>query len=1303
MEYQTNEDLYGTPRDEAAWEERLEEDEKLRIQAQEQQTYAEQEAAEDSGDTPSTEGGEQQQEKTEGDGIDLKDVAEVALAIPTGLTDFGVGVLNKLPYKNNENVPNPFDHLRDEDDKLKTLPTFENKTAQAIRDISSVVLPAIAFTRGFGLIGRAAHAKVGWKLGNDAFVKWLSNAGIAGLGGVVADEIAPVQERDHNAMGMLKSSYPQTWGWISDDWATLDSDSPDVKRAKNRNEGLGLGFASDVLLGAGKLAKSLRGVKKATQWVPENEKASSYLSKIAKDEILSSDPVEDAVLQSAKRRADEFADLGATNFKNNVELGIDKPALGYHDLYDYYEQGIRSTDPKRIIGASVDLVRINENIATAYGRLGSIATESAMKEGLKLNDAGLSMLRILGNDLSEAGNYGYRVSGNQYISHKKITDAGEKLVADLFGSEVSEMHKILDPYSVKDASTKTTKLNREGIKAVRGAIKKYMDEYSSMDILKAQAYMTTSFAGQVSDMAEGARLVNSRPASVIRAQEQILDRLNYLMLLDGQSKLTKARSASMRTLTERVGRNKMTKQEAAELVKLEENDTLKALARLQSETESTIETFRQIQQERPEMLGPLMLAYEVTDGNIKSMTKLNDYIRNTTGVVRKAFFDAQPEMPSAWTQGMWANLYNSILSSVGTPIKAGMSNLVLSVQRPIATYAGAMIAGDKEVLKRASYMYQVGMVDSLQKAFGHMNQIFRRASNDPDSIGYIMRDDISRKNAETMDVLKSFADANEVQGLYGPSSMVTRIEAMNDLAEHPWLRFSANAMTAFDGFTRSFIGSIEARGRAYDSLLSAGKEVNNESVKAASQRVYNEMFDERGFITDKAVEYASREIAMNLDSKVVTSLNDIIKRAPVLKPFLMFPKTSTNMLRYASTFNPLGLFINDLNAFKLPFNKMKTEDAVQLLTSRGIPIDENMSIAYDTIRAELKGRKALGTMAVFGAVGLFTSDRLTGNGLYDKTRQRARRELEWKPKSFKGWDGRWYSYEGLGALGDWLALTTDVLDNFDTLDEPTLELQLNRMGYILSANITNKAFISGLEPLNDVLAGNPSAITRWSSSFTGGFLPGSGFRNELGRLLDPQLKEVGNDFSSMFANRNVGLKGDLPDLYDWMDGSKVGEPIGFFTRVRNTYFQMWRSSDKISDQKQFLMDIEFDGRPSLRTNGNGIEYSPEQRSEITSLIGRDKIFAKEVRRIMNSTDGKRFRKEFKEAQKKGVFVNREDFQNLHYELNYALRNAQTWAEGESTSYEAIQQRQYYEAEQKRRARMNDIQGIINLQKETNLN
>ena len=38
------------------------------------------------------------------------------------------------------------------------------------------------------------------------------------------------------------------------------------------------------------------------------------------------------------------------------------------------------------------------------------------------------------------------------------------------------------------------------------------------------------------------------------------------------------------------------------------------------------------------------------------------------------------------TQGMWSNIYNSVLSSIGTPLKAGLSNLSLMIERPIATF-----------------------------------------------------------------------------------------------------------------------------------------------------------------------------------------------------------------------------------------------------------------------------------------------------------------------------------------------------------------------------------------------------------------------------------------------------------------------------------------------------------------------------------------------------------------------------------------------------------------------------------------
>ncbi len=1199
---------------------------------------------------PST---EEAQPKEEKKGNALKTTAEAALAIPTGTVDWGISLYNTVMPGEVLDLPN--------------IPRFENEVTQSIRDISSVVVPTIFITRGLGAAGTAAHAKVKWKIGNDVFVRWFSKAGLAGAGGVIADSVAPVQERDHNALGMLKQTWPQTYGWVSDDWATLDDDSPDLKRQKNIKEGLGIGFAADVLVGAGKLAKSLKGVTKATEWVPENEKAASVLKNMQEPD-LSTDPIENSVLKSAKRRYDQTSEIGDVSLNKSVNL--DEPTIGVHDVYDYYEQGARSGDPSGIYGASVDAVKIAKNIDTINGRVGSVVTPGAMDYLVDGKDAGHKLIKHAA-DLLKDSKYGYNASNGRYISHKEIMETGKRLAADLYKMDVPEMDALLRNLSGVDPDTGARVLKSEAYSAVMQAIKQYSDDFINMDITRAQAYISTSLAGQVSDMAKGGRLFNEKVGAVQRAQDQILDRLQYLMQIKGTTSYARGRALNMLNLWNRVGKKSISDADALAAIKNEKNSTLKALERIQRESKQTIETLRQVKAERPDLLGPLMLAYEVTDGKVSTITALNDYIRNTTGVFKKALFDGRTDMPSAWTQGLWSNIYNSVLSSIGTPLKAGASNLALMIERPIATFGGALLQGDKEVMRRASYMYNVGMVDTLQKAYSHMNQVFRRAAEDPGSVGYIMRDDIARKNDNTMAVLRSFANAKEAEGMFGPSVITNQIEMMNDMAEHPWLRFSANAMTAFDGFTRSFIGSIEARGKAYDTLMKTGKAIDKEDLKKLSDGLYDQMFDDKGFISDAAVEYASREIAMNLNNKSVDALSQLINRAPILKPFLMFPKTSMNMLAFSGSHNPLGVFINDMNAFKLPFAQMDQVDVERLLTSRGIPIDENMGIAYDTIRAELKGRKAIGGLTVMGAVGLFTTDRLNGNGIYDKTRQKFRREAGWKPRSYKGWDGKWYSYENMGALSDWLALTADIMDNFDTLDAPTLETQLNKMGYILSANLTNKSFTAGLEPLNDVLAGNPAALSRWGASFGSAFLPGSGFRNEFGRLLEPQLKEVDQEFFQLLANRNVGAKSGLPDLHDWIDGGKVGVPKGFWQRVWNTYSPWWKQGDAISPEKQFLIDIEFDGRPSLRTNGKGIEYTPQQRSEVTDWMGKSKYFRNEVRKIMRSIDGKQFRKELKAS---GNVMDRELYKRIHTRLHLALKRAKGFAETQISDKEGVREK-----------------------------
>ena len=97
------------------------------------------------------------------------------------------------------------------------------------------------------------------------------------------------------------------------------------------------------------------------------------------------------------------------------------------------------------------------------------------------------------------------------------------------------------------------------------------------------------------------------------------------------------------------------------------------------------------------------------------------------------------------------------------------------------------------------------------------------------------------------------------------------------------------------------------------------------------------------------------------------------------------------------------------------------------------------------------------------------------------------------------------------------------MDNFDSVTEADLATNLNKMGFILAANLTDKSMLAGLEPMNDVLRGNPAAMSRWAASFASSLAPFSGARNELGRLMSPELREVDMEFLQLLRNRNKYL------------------------------------------------------------------------------------------------------------------------------------------------------------------------------------
>ena len=101
--------------------------------------------------------------------------------------------------------------------------------------------------------GKAAQARVGNPLGNTAFMKFVGARGVEAGASVAVGAVSSEYEEGDNLAGMVKKALPPQYDFIPNNWATLDGDSPDIKRQKSINEDLALGFMIPLVGFAGKL------------------------------------------------------------------------------------------------------------------------------------------------------------------------------------------------------------------------------------------------------------------------------------------------------------------------------------------------------------------------------------------------------------------------------------------------------------------------------------------------------------------------------------------------------------------------------------------------------------------------------------------------------------------------------------------------------------------------------------------------------------------------------------------------------------------------------------------------------------------------------------------------------------------------------------------------------------------------------------------------------------------------------------------------------------------------------------------
>lgn len=1178
---------------------------------------------------------------------------EVATAIPTGFLDFGADLINKFLPKSLIQVPK--------------VTKYENKVAQTVRDISAVVGPTIALQGAGMAAGTAAQSRVGWSLGNTAFMKFLGARGVEAGAAVAVGSVSDQYETGDNLMGSIKKSLPAQWDFIPDNWATLDSDSPDIKRQKSINEDLGLGFLIPFVSFARKFGSAIGEVKEVF-----NPKVVGFTDK-AKSWVDEATPVADDVddlTKYALNQEDSLDELGAYNLSNNPNMDV--ALKGVHDLYDWNELGIRTVDDFGIVGASLDAVRIAKNYDTVYGRLGSVISPPATKYAVTNPTAAEEITLGLARQLKDADEYGMEAA-NWSIKFDDVVKQGENLAVELFDPSMSvkELREVLEPFIVKTKEG-AEYVAEEGYARLFRAMGVMSEGLSDMDIARTQGYLATSLAGQVSDIAEGVR-INSGSVSVEGAQERIKENLMFLMKLQGVTRYY----ANQKRGTKNIFQKMLSRGKNPDPILTSDEDVARIIDSVQNEVNVFGENLDFLRNTSPKTAEALMELYELSDGKINSIFKLNEDIQNTFTRWRP-LIDNEPDAPNILAQAVRANYYNSMLSAVGTGAKALFGNLGGIIAEPVSYFAGAVARGDLESIQRGWMAYSA-IWDTQKKALPYAGQLFMKASQNPNSVVDATRRDYIFQVEEKINAYRKIAQEQEAQGNYGLGYLIDTYENMMHMANDPVFRLIPNTFTGFDGWTNATLANAHARFRAMSELKRLGKDAKPSEIKKLADAEYDSMFGTDGLIVDEAVKYNTAEIALNLDTSMAKSLDKFLKSVPAARMFFRFPTTMTNIVKQADDYMPLPLksFQQDINDLAYTSKEelfANPELMDRLLSSRGFnPSKMDETMKFDTIidlKNKTLGKKAIGTFVTSTILtGLFLNKLdITGDGLYDQSAQRSREQnSDWERRTIKVGDKRIGYEEILGpGLANWVAMLVNTADNFDMLGEAYTENTFQKLAFILGGALTEQAVVSSLRPLVEMAAGNAPQFERFAAGQLNALGPLAGLRNEMGRVLDGGLKIVENGILSQIANRNqlagiIDPVNRLPELYNPITG-KVPNKYTLLQRVYNAFSPI-KVYPGQSPEEKFLEEIEYDIASTFRTK-DGIDLNPRERSELFRLMGEQGYFKQRIRSIMKTADARKSVERLREARLSGITseqVSIDNFDRIQYQLDVALREAEKLA------------------------------------------
>ena len=961
--------------------------------------------------------------------------------------------------------------------------------------------------------------------------------------------ISDLISKESDGMNAL-GSLRDHYGWVDTPLSTKETDHPIMMKFKNIVEGMGIGLAFDgvgYLLGKGSKAAKSQIIKRNASI--ENQTTTAALIQIRQ---------RDAEFRAAKNA----------------------PVAQRHQGAD-----ISEVTPGE---ARDQLKRTRQDWGSEDGSTGSVTTnverERIVRESGTTDEIVERTLRGLFSD-------------DKFSKELDAVKGNRKALADVWRDAVTEYHKITDGRNPMEMSKEEYLSDLfEKQKAVIPLGDETFETWSAETVVTA-------------DLVVGSLLKQLRDTGIAGRE---LAEFVSLDDIDGPAKqvIDTMLTAMYQTKKSRFVASDYFRSFGAGKTRQQVNDAVnQAVQSDMKDVKESIMSILKIAKDDPndDLLNALFEAFTM----MKDVNNLDDFDNWARKVLKGGQLEEQgPDRTGALIRNLQEMISHSVLSGPKTPVRALLGTGSATFLRPLSTFLGATMrypfTGDSATI-RGSLASMNGMLEAVPEAF---DLFFTRLNGYwSGELSTVKTRYIEfNKGDANWELIRRWAEDSgrasvEDRAIFATTNMIRNINNNN------LFTYSTKLMAATDDAFTFLLGRAKMREKAMRRVLelqSDGVEIPNitsDVMKAYQDDFYAEIFDANGNIKDDATMFAKKEVTLTQDlTGFSKGLNDVLTSNPYVRPFFLFARTGVNGLALTAKHTPgFNFLVKEFNDIAFA-----TADNLGNLKKYGINTAEELHNA----KALQTGRFAIGTAVTFMAVNAWMTGRLSGNGPSDRQMRQGWVDGGYEPRTIEVGGVR-IGYDSIEPFNLILSTIADVGDASILMGEEWTEKELQKISLVIAQSISSKSYLAGIQQLVDLAAGRPGQAERILASIGNNTIPLAGLRNEMGKLMNPHMREINSGVFQSWRNRNLlseYLPGeDLPYKFDMLNGQPLKQH-DFMTRAFNMVSPVSLNLDR-GPGRQLLFNSGYDLRISTfyAPDGTNLTDDARIRSEFQKAIGQFNI------------------------------------------------------------------------------------------------